>query len=169
MRYLGIVGGALVALVAIGVAFADTTIKLDPRDNSGVSGSVVLIPRGNQTEVTIKLTGAPAGASEPANINVGQCGLGEEGGIHGVAYPLKNVVDGNSDTIVDVSLDSIATGSYAILVSESAANVSNFVTCGTVPIISALPKSGEIPLGLVVVVALTVVGGGFIVRRGRLI
>ena len=167
MRYLGIVGGVIAALVAIGVAFADTTIVLNQRANSGVSGTVVLIPHENQTEVKITLTGAPANASEPATIYHGQCGLGEEGGIGGKAYPLKNVIAGSSDTTIDVPLDSVAIGSYAILVAESAANPANFVTCGTIPIISALPKSGGIPPGFAILVALTLLGSGFFTRRPR--
>jgi hypothetical protein len=165
MRYLGIVAGILIALVAIGVAFADTTIPFIPRNNSGVTGTAALIPHGNQTEVKITLSGTPAGASEPASIHFGDC----VNAVYGLRWPLNDVIGGSSDTMIDETLAGISASNYAIVVSESSTNVSNWVVCGPIPInfAASLPKSGGVPLEFGVLAALTVIGGGFYVRRGR--
>src|SRR5947207_1694335 len=123
MRKLGILLGICLGLGLIGVAFADTRITLNPENNSGVSGSATLTAMGDQTQVVVTVTGEPAGASEPAHIHVGQCGptLGA------VKFPLKNIENGTSTTVVNVKLADIQTGGFAINLHESAANIGKYV------------------------------------------
>ncbi len=133
--------GLLLALTTLGCGGADNvategavtdraiTVTLSPQNNSGMSGTAMLIPRGNQTQVLISLSGERAGASEPAHIHAGQCGpsLGK------IVYPLKSVEDGRSDTTVNVPLSSLTTGHYAINVHQSEQDLAISVACGNIP------------------------------------
>jgi len=168
MRKLAVVVGAILALAMVGAAFADTTINLSPINNSGVSGTAQLIAKGNQTEVIVTVTGEPSSASEPMHIHSGQCGptLGK------VIYPLKNVEGGKSDTTVNVALQSIENGHFAINVHQSAANIGTYVACGNIPAmavtpttVTALPKTGGTPIALVVLVGGALLGAGYALRR----
>jgi len=89
----------------------------------------MLLPRGNETQVLISVTGEPAGASEPAHIHTGQCGAN----LGGIAYPLQNVEAGRSTSIVSVPLSSISDGHHAINLHESASNLGHSVACGNIP------------------------------------
>jgi LPXTG-motif cell wall-anchored protein len=165
MRKLAVILGAILALAVVGAAFADTSVTINELNNSGISGTAQLIDKGSQTEVIVTLTGEPSGASEPAHIHAGQCGptLGK------VVYPLKNIENGKSDTIVNAPLDSIENGQFAINVHQSAANISTYVACGNIPAmavpITSLPKTGGAPIALVVVVGGALVGTGYALRR----
>lgn len=105
------------------------TVTLSPQNNSGMSGTAMLIPRGNQTQVLISLSGERAGTSEPAHIHTGQCGptLGK------IVYPLKSVEDGRSDTTVNVALSTLTSGQFAINVHQSEQNLGTSVACGNIP------------------------------------
>jgi hypothetical protein len=140
MRNIVMAIGLILAVVTLGCAKADNavaqgavtdrplTVTLASQNNSGISGTAMLIPRGNQTQVLISITGARAGASEPTHIHEGQCGphLGK------IVYPLKNVEDGRSDTTLNVPLSSLTHGTYAINVHESAQNIGTSVACGNI-------------------------------------
>jgi hypothetical protein len=169
MRKLAVLLGAILAIAMLGVASAaDTvTIKLDPLNDSGVSGTAVLTATGTQTQVVLTVTGEPSAGSEPAHIHVGQCGAT----LGAVKYPLKNVEAGTSTTVVDVPLASIETGGFAINVHESAANIAKYVACGNIPAMAAtaaaapaLPQSGGFPILVIVLAAGALVGAGYALR-----
>jgi len=134
-RCVGILAAVLVGvLISLGVSGCTAsdpalTLPLNSVNDSGISGTAQLIPRGNQTQVIIRVNGEPAGASEPAHIHDGQCGpnLGK------VIYPLKNVEGGRSDMLVNASLSTITSGQHAINVHQSAQNLGTSVACGTIP------------------------------------
>lgn len=180
MRKFSIFAAAILALALVGTASAQgpLTVTLDSLNNSGISGTATLTAQGSQTQVVVSVTGEPAGASEPMHIHVGQCGptLGS------VKYPLKNVENGASTTVVNASLDSLQNGNFAINVHESAANIQNYVACGNIPALAAssnastsgaastttspsLPKTGGVPLGATVVLAGLLLGAGALLRR----
>ncbi|HVC32931.1 MAG TPA: hypothetical protein VNL16_05425 [Chloroflexota bacterium] len=121
--------GLILAMVGCADPGATVTIRLNPENNSGISGTAQLIPTGNQTRVVITEKGEPSGASEPAHIHAGQCGptLGK------IVYPLKNVEDGTSETTVNAPLSAVTSGQYAINVHESAKNLGTTVACGNIP------------------------------------
>src|SRR5207237_297535 len=56
-------------VVLLGVASsaqaADTSVKLEPQNNSGEAGTATLTPEGNSTKVVLNVTGAPAPPSAP--------------------------------------------------------------------------------------------------------
>lgn len=109
-----------------GVNEKQVGVSLTTQNNSGQEGTATLKDVEGKTLVTIKLAGAPKGSSEPAHIHTGSC---PEPGA--VKYPLTNVVDGNSETTLDVSMkDLMANPALAINVHKSAAEIKTYVACG---------------------------------------
>jgi hypothetical protein len=129
----------LMALALVGSAAAQSssvTVTLASQNNSGVSGTATLTAMGNQTQVVVNVTGEPAGGSEPDHIHVGSCPT-----VGAVKYPLANVVNGTSTTMVNAPLSSLTTGGYAINLHQSAANISHYVACGDIMAANATSTS----------------------------
>ncbi len=163
MPKLAMILGVALAIALFSTASAEdtVTVKLDPLNNSGISGTATLTAQGDSTQVVLNLTGEPAGASEPAHIHTGSCGPS----LGGVKFPLKNVENGTSTTVVNASLASLQTGGFAINVHQSAANIANYVACGNIPALAALPKTGGVPAEAVVLLAGGLLGTGYALRR----
>jgi LPXTG-motif cell wall-anchored protein len=81
----------------------------------------------NQIKVTIKVANGSA-TPQPAHIHKGTCATLDPV----PAYPLNNVVNGMSETVVNVGMAQLAQGQYAINVHKSAAEVSTYVSCGDI-------------------------------------
>ena len=76
--------------------------------------------------MSVSLTGAPAGVAQPAHIHVGACP-----GVGAVKYPLTFPVDGQSETVLDVTLEQLRSElPLAINIHRSAAEASVYVSCG---------------------------------------
>jgi len=104
------------------------TTSLSGLNGTNEVGRATLIGVKNQTKVIIYVVNEPKGAVQPAHIHVGNC---PKPGA--VVYPLTNVVNGNSVTLLDVKLSDIQNpkmGSLAVNVHESAAKIGNYVSCG---------------------------------------
>jgi hypothetical protein len=124
-----ILSALLFVLVAVPVSAADVTVQLSAQSSSGESGTATLSDMGaNQTKVTLKLTGAPAGTPQPAHVHVGTCATLDPS----PKYPLKSVENGESETVLDVSLDTLTAGNLAINVHKSASEASVYVACGNI-------------------------------------
>ncbi|MFN8470691.1 MAG: CHRD domain-containing protein [Anaerolineae bacterium] len=121
----------VLALVFASIASAQSdtvTVPLAAENNSGQTGTVTLTAMGDQTQVVINVPAGPAGTPQPAHIHDGKCpDVGK------VVWPLTNVVDGKSTTMVPAKLSDIATGAYAINIHKSAAEVSVYTSCGNIP------------------------------------
>ncbi len=104
----------------------ERTIKLNPQNGSGESGSAVLSEKDGKVTVTLDLTGAPLDVSQPAHIHSGSCP-----DVGAVAYPLTNVVNGKSVTVLDTTFAKLdAKLPLAINVHKSVAESTNYVSCG---------------------------------------
>ncbi len=119
------------ALAWSGTAYADDTVSvtLSPVNSSGVSGTAQLVPRGEQTEVILVENGEPSGVSEPVHIHEGPC----ESLNPKPLFPLHDVENGKSDTVLNVPLSSLTNGRYVINVHQSASNIGTYVACGPIP------------------------------------
>jgi hypothetical protein len=148
-------------------AYPTVTVKLDPLNNSGQSGTAVLSDLGNdQTKVVITITGEPTGASEPVHIHNGQCGptLGS------VAFPLTNVVNGTSETTVNKGLDDLSSGQFAINGHKSSAELSVYVFCGNIPAVpQTTATTGGAPGNPVSLYLALLLGGAALVTGGALL
>ena len=69
------------------------TAQFTALDGSGVNGEVTIADRGEQTELMVRLTGAPANASHPGHVHSGTCEA-----IGGVVQPLQPVATDGTGT-----------------------------------------------------------------------
>jgi hypothetical protein len=167
---VALLGTAAAALAA--AAQETVTVTLAEQSGSGQSGTAVLTAVGNQTRVTLRLSNPPAGIPQPAHIHPGTCANLDPR----PQYPLNNVVDGSSETVVDVPLADLLTGTFAINVHKSGQEIAVYVACGDIPARAQLapatgqPRAGTAPLALIGVLAtlaLVSAGAGFALRRVR--
>jgi len=115
------------AIPPAGAAPTTLTIQLQQQNGSGETGTATLTQAGGDVQVAIALKGAPATA-QPAHIHSGTCSA-----LGGVAYPLTNVVNGGSTTMVKgVTIDQLLSKPSAINVHESLDNLGKYVACGNI-------------------------------------
>ena len=123
---------ATVALAACGgdddeTGGDDVTVELAEFDGSGQTGTATLTADGEQTRVVIAVD-SPVSDSQPAHIHEGTCDdLTPE-----PAYGLPNVTAGSSDSTVDVSLDTLTDGEYAINLHMSDDDLATYTSCGEI-------------------------------------
>ena len=104
------------------------TVVMTPLNDSYESGTATLTAMGNKTRVNIGLKGENTTGDQPAHIHAGSCPKPNPA----PKYPLKNVVLGKSNTVVDVPISSLTGGKYSINVHESAKNIGKYVACGNI-------------------------------------
>jgi len=104
-------------------------VTLSEVNKSGQSGSAVLSEANGKTTVTVTLAGFTKGVSQPAHIHVGACP-----GVGAIKYPLTNVVDGSSITVLNATLSDIkANLPLALNVHKSENEISVYTACGNLP------------------------------------
>ena len=119
----------VLGVTSFALAADSASVKLEPQNSSGESGTATLTKAGdNKTKVVLEVQGAPAGVSQPVHIHKGTCANLDPK----PAYPLSPVVNGKSETTVNVSLDSLEKGGYAINGHKSAQDVKTYVFCGPI-------------------------------------
>jgi hypothetical protein len=97
-------------------------------DTTNQFGTAELMEVDGQTQVIISVNTASIDTPQPAHIHQGVCP-----GIGAIAYPLTNVVDGESTTMIDVSLeDLMAQSPLAINLHRSAEEISVYTSCGDI-------------------------------------
>lgn len=103
------------------------TIELKQIDASGQSGSAVFEAQGESTKVTLTMVGKKRTTAQPAHIHTGKCPTPGD-----VKYPLNNVVDGKSETVVAVKFEDLFTSALplAVNVHESVEKASVYTACG---------------------------------------
>ncbi len=75
------------------------SIVLSEQNNSGQAGIATIIEKNGKVVVSLKLTGALVDTSQPAHLHLGVC---DDPGK--VVYPLTNVVNGESETVLGVDM-----------------------------------------------------------------
>src|SRR5690606_26451505 len=108
-------------------------------NDSGVSGIATLYGDGDQTIVSIRVE--DAGSNHPAHIHAGDCSKLDPY----PAFPLENVIDGRSTSIVDASLDELLAGDYSIDLHMSVNELGTLVVCAPIqgtPTIVSTPSDG---------------------------
>jgi hypothetical protein len=103
-------------------------VDLAEQNNSGESGTATLTATGASTRVVLELKN-PTTDSQPAHIHRGSCESIDADPLHG----LLNVMQGRSETVVDVPLSELTAGGLAINVHQSNANLNRYVACGNLP------------------------------------
>lgn len=119
----------------------ERTISLTEQNGSGESGSVVLIEKDGKVTVTLDMTGTPLDVPQPAHIHSGSCP-----DVGAVAYPLTNVVNGKSETVLDTTFAKLdAKLPLAINVHKSAAESKVYVSCGNLGATATSPAPTSSP------------------------
>jgi Cu/Zn superoxide dismutase len=111
-------------------ALEDVEVSLDlqEQNDSGITGTATLSPTSDgEVEVELEVDGSEGGP-HPAHIHKGSCADLDPN----PAFPLEDVVDGRSETTVDVDIDDLTADEYAINVHESPENASNYVACADI-------------------------------------
>lgn len=117
-------GMGATVLPAMGVL----SVNLAEQNDSGISGTATLTEETGKVRVKIDVTGEPAGAKQPAHIHSGSCPMPGA-----VKYPLTDVVNGGSDTVIAVSWATlVGQQPLAINLHKSASELSNYTACGDV-------------------------------------
>jgi predicted lipoprotein with Yx(FWY)xxD motif len=110
--------------VACGAIPQGSVVKLDKGRDDDQNGMAVLVSQGAKTEVNLFIKPLP-GVVQPAHIHEGACPVPGA-----VKYPLTNVAEGKSKTVMDVALADLLKGGFAINAHKSAAEASKYVACG---------------------------------------
>jgi hypothetical protein len=126
----GIVLFALLAILAgaMGACQAGTaparTIDLATLNQSGVTGSVTFKPAGSRSEVSIAVE--PAGHLDmPAHIHPGTC----DDLTPQPKFPLENVRNGASVTVVPATVDELFAGGLAVNIHKSNDDLKSYTAC----------------------------------------
>jgi hypothetical protein len=103
------------------------TVVLSPENNSGQEGVVTIQEIDGKVKVIIaakKISALP----QPAHIHTGKCPTPGA-----VKYPLKNVVDGKSETTLDLDMKTLlANGDLAVNIHKSIKEAEVFTACGDI-------------------------------------
>lgn len=101
------------------------TVILNPLNQSKQDGIAQLVGEDGKTRVFITLNNPPKNTPQPAHIHIGSCpGVGE------VKYPLSDVVEGHSETLINVDLNELKQQlPLAINVHKSASEAKTYTSC----------------------------------------
>lgn len=150
MRRLSLLLAVSLLTLAAQVVLAQggsVTVNMAAQNNSGEAGTATLTAQGNKTQVTVNLSGAPAGVAQPVHIHDGSCAnLNPK-----PKYPLTSLMNGQSTTTLDVPLSTLTAGGMAINAHKSAQDIPTYVSCGDIRAAAAapaIPRTGADSLGL---------------------
>ena len=104
------------------------TVSLGEQNGSTQSGEATLTRVDDSTTHVVLSIGGGGSTPQPAHIHKGSCAQLDPT----PEYPLEDVVDGESSTHVNVSLDELRDGEFAINVHKSAAALQTYVACGDI-------------------------------------
>jgi len=112
-----------------GAMMGQLAYNFTAQNNSGETGTVTFSQaQKDTTNVVIALNGAPKGVSQPAHIHVGSCKT-----LGAASHPLTNVVNGKSETILDISYDNLwKEVPFAVNVHKSSAEAKIYTACADV-------------------------------------
>jgi hypothetical protein len=156
------------------VAQQSVSVTIGPgRDEGSGTGTATLTSMGGQTQVVLRV--AATNPEMLAHIHADACP-----GVGAIVFPLTNVVNGTSTTMIDASLADVLAQGRSINLHKSPADSGIYVGCGNLAgafagaggagaaqVPRALPATGELaPVGgLVAAAGAALVGAGLAVRR----
>jgi hypothetical protein len=122
---LVVLGLALALPACAASQAASRTVELETLNDSGVTGSAVLTDLGDGT-TRVEVDVDPAGHPDmPAHIHPGTCA----NLVSQPLYPLANVVDGQSETVVEAGLDELFAGDLALNLHFSSQDFATYTAC----------------------------------------
>lgn len=119
--------GAMEDEVSEGDMMTEAAVLLSEQNESGETGMVTMTEENGQITVSISMSGAPETA-QPAHIHTGSCPTPG-----GIVYPLTDVVNGMSETVIDATMEDLRGQlPLAVNIHQSAAEIQEYVACGDV-------------------------------------
>ena len=119
----------MIAFITLLIAAMSITFPMHAQNGSGETGTATLTDLHGRTRVVIGLKHENTTGIQPAHIHLGSCAH-----LNPVPkYPLKPVVLGHSNTIVDLPISTLLAGGMAVNVHESAKMIKRYVSCGDIP------------------------------------
>ena len=101
-------------------------VTFSEQNDSGESGMATLVEKDGMLTVALAMEGGPTDVPQPAHIHVGVCP-----DVGAVSYPLSNVVNGASETTLEVTLAQLESETpLAINVHKSVPEASVYTACG---------------------------------------
>lgn len=109
---------------------SEVVLTLSALNSSNQPGRATLTNvDGRKTKIVVEVGSGLAGTAQPAHMHIGSCP-----NPGAVTYPLKNVVNGRSETMLDVSLLALKEKlPLAINIHKSAKEAKIYVSCGDLP------------------------------------
>lgn len=105
------------------------SIVLESQNDSGENGIALIQEKEGKLSVSLRITGSPSGTIQPAHIHLGSCGKMDD-----VLYPLSNLVNGESETIIDTTFKKLYKDlPLAVNVHKSEKEANIYVSCGNIP------------------------------------
>lgn len=119
------------------------TIQLLEQNDSSESGTAVLTEKDGKTVVTLTMTGENIAGPQPAHIHIGPCP-----DVGSIVYPLTNVVNGKSETTLNVTLAKLATQQpLGLNVHKSVPEMKVYVACGNLALPTVTSTTSPAPTG----------------------
>jgi hypothetical protein len=123
-KFLAMLLGVVLAVGACATSAPGQTVALRALNASGVSGTVTLTEAGSETRVTVEVD--PAGNLDmPAHIHPGTC----DDLVPQPKFPLENVRNGRSTTLVPATIAELEAGSLAVNVHKSNTDMGTYTAC----------------------------------------
>ena len=119
-----IVMGVLVLAACVAPTSAPRTITLRTLNDSGVTGTVSFSDLGGKTGVEVHVNTA-GNLDMPAHIHPGTC----DNLTPQPKFPLENVKDGVSKTVVPVPIDELFAGNLAVNIHKSNDDLKTYTAC----------------------------------------
>jgi hypothetical protein len=109
-------------------------VQMNAQNGSGETGTATLTQQAGGVQVAIAITGAPSGVAQPVHIHEGTCAKLNPA----PKYPLTNLMDGKSTTVVKgVTIKDLEASPFAINVHKSTSDLKTYVACGDIAAKSA--------------------------------
>ena len=104
------------------------TVNLIQQSDSGQTGQLVLSDVNGKTKAVLTVTNAIPDVEQPAHLHESSCeDLGP------IAYPLDNIINSRSETLIDVSLDQLLSElPLAVNVHKSVSEAKIYSACGNI-------------------------------------
>lgn len=173
--FVVIIALALFALSSTLVFAHDAIVTMNEQNGSGQNGTALLVGLEDGTTVVIlDITSNGTTEPQPAHIHAGTCANLDPK----PAFPLNNVVDGTSETIVPIDTHDLTDGTFAINVHKSATEASVYTSCGDITMAveieeeePGMPTTGNGDqnslLGALALLGVTLVGAGVKLARRK--
>jgi hypothetical protein len=112
------------------IDLADWSASFDSEVHPGMHGELIARETADQTEVTLKLTGAPPDSTLPWHIHEGKCGPGEIVGGADAYTPMVPAADSSATSTATLPLVLDETKDYHVNVHASPTDMGTIVACG---------------------------------------